>query len=151
MKTNFFISTFICLLLVAAAAPAQDILDAVKLNDLSRIRAIIEADPQAVHSKDKRDCTPLHWACDGGNAETVGLLIANGAKLMARDADGDTPLHWAAVKGNASIVEILIEKGAAIESRNAGQQTPFMVVARNTGNVEIGKLLIHHGADIHTL
>ena len=148
MRTKIPIMPLFCFLLAAASAPAQDILDAVKLNDLNRIKAIIQADPQAVHGKDNRDCTPLHWACDGGNPETVSLLIANGADLKARDTDGDTPLHWAAVKGNASIVEILIKKGADIESRNEEQQTPFMVVARNTGNVEIGKLLLHHGADI---
>lgn len=150
MRTKISILLFACSLLVATAAPTQEILDAVKRNDLSRVKAIIQTDSQAVNCKDNRDCTPLHWACDGGNLEIAGFLIANGAVLMARDADGDTPLHWAAVKGNIQIVKILLEKGADIENRNTDQQTPFLAVARNTGNVEMGKLLVQHGADINT-
>jgi hypothetical protein len=39
--------------------------------------------------------TALHRCALFGNAETVALLLAAGAKREARDASGDTPLAWA--------------------------------------------------------
>ena len=47
-----------------------------------------------------RDCrtrgeTPLHRAAAFASEETVQLLLAAGAKIDARDANGDSPLAWA--------------------------------------------------------
>ena len=47
-----------------------------------------------------RDCrtkgeTPLHRAAAFGNEEDIRLLLAAGARIDARDANGDTPLAWA--------------------------------------------------------
>jgi ankyrin repeat protein len=47
-----------------------------------------------------RDCrtkgeTPLHRAAAFGNEEDIGLLLAAGARVDAKDANGDTPLGWA--------------------------------------------------------
>ncbi|HWE51004.1 MAG TPA: ankyrin repeat domain-containing protein [Bryobacteraceae bacterium] len=47
-----------------------------------------------------RDCrtkgeTPLHRAAAFGNEEDIRLLLAAGARIDAKDANGDTPLAWA--------------------------------------------------------
>jgi len=47
-----------------------------------------------------RDCrtkgeTPLHRAAAFGDADAIQLLLAAGAVIDARDANGDTPLSWA--------------------------------------------------------
>ena len=47
-----------------------------------------------------RDCrtkgeTALHRAATFGNEEEIRLLIAAGAQVDAKDANGDTPLGWA--------------------------------------------------------
>jgi uncharacterized protein len=39
--------------------------------------------------------TPLHRAAAYGNEEDIGLLLAAGARVDAKDANGDTPLAWA--------------------------------------------------------
>jgi ankyrin repeat protein len=39
--------------------------------------------------------TPLHRAAAFGDAEAIQLLLAAGAAIDARDANGDTPLTWA--------------------------------------------------------
>jgi ankyrin repeat protein len=46
-----------------------------------------------------RDCrtkgeTPLHRAAAFGTEATIDMLLAAGARLDARDANGDTPLAW---------------------------------------------------------
>ncbi|MBS1875781.1 MAG: ankyrin repeat domain-containing protein [Acidobacteria bacterium] len=47
-----------------------------------------------------RDCrtrgeTPLHRAAAFGDEEAIRMLVAAGARLDARDANGDSPLGWA--------------------------------------------------------
>jgi ankyrin repeat protein len=47
-----------------------------------------------------RDCrtkgeTPLHRAAAFGSEKAIDLLLAKGARVDARDANGDTPLSWA--------------------------------------------------------
>ena len=39
--------------------------------------------------------TPLHWAASNGNASVVRALVAGGADMMAKNADGETPLEVA--------------------------------------------------------
>jgi len=56
--------------------------------------------PSAETGSFMRDCrtkgeTPLHRAAAFGNEEDIGLLLAAGAKVEARDMNGDTPLSWA--------------------------------------------------------
>ncbi len=58
-------------------------------------------------------------------------------------------LHLAAEAGRLDIARWLIARGADIESKNTYGQTPFMAVARNTGDVEMGRLLVQHGANIN--
>ena len=56
--------------------------------------------PGVATSSFMRDCytkgeTPLHRAAAFGNEEDIGLLLAAGARIDARDANGETPISWA--------------------------------------------------------
>ncbi|MBI3932037.1 MAG: ankyrin repeat domain-containing protein [Acidobacteria bacterium] len=56
-----------------------------------------------------RDCrtkgeTPLHRAAAFGSAVTIDLLLAAGARLDARDANGETPLGWGSWYGRADAI-----------------------------------------------
>jgi len=56
-----------------------------------------------------RDCrtrgeTPLHRAAAFGNEGTMELLLAAGARVEARDANGDTPLGWASWHGRPDAI-----------------------------------------------
>jgi uncharacterized protein len=56
--------------------------------------------PGAVTGAFMRDCrtkgeAPLHRAAAFGTEETVAMLLAAGARVDARDANGETPLSWA--------------------------------------------------------
>jgi ankyrin repeat protein len=51
-----------------------------------------------------RDCrtkgeAPLHRAAAFGTEETIAMLLAAGARIDARDANGETPLSWASWYG----------------------------------------------------
>ena len=66
------------------------------------------------------DAMPLHWAAEHNAREAAALLIANNAKLNARDADGWTPLHWAARRNAAAVVKLLIDNNADVDAKRWG-------------------------------
>lgn len=51
--------------------------------------------------------TPLMFAADAGDSEACEWLLAAGATLAARDADGDTAAAWARAKGHAELARRL--------------------------------------------
>lgn len=65
--------------------------------------------PSAVTGSFMRDCrtkgeTPLHRAAAFGTEATIELLLAAGARIDARDANGETPLSWASWYGRPDAV-----------------------------------------------
>lgn len=65
--------------------------------------------PSAETGSFMRDCrtkgeTPLHRAAAFGTEATIALLLAAGARIDARDANGETPLSWASWYGRPDAV-----------------------------------------------
>ena len=88
-----------------------------RLRQLIRQAADIEG-AFDVNSMD--DARPLHSAAEHNAREAAALLIANNAKLNARDADGWTPLHWAAQHNAAAVVKLLIDNNADVDAKRWG-------------------------------
>lgn len=92
--------------------------------------------------------TPLLMACRdtlSGRAESVMVLLANGANLERTAPDGNTALHFAAVTRDPGIVAMLLDGGAPIDPMNAEGLTPLSVAAR-ADNEAVLNLLLERGA-----
>ncbi len=59
----------------------------------------------------------LYAARDDFLVRTIGLLVAHGADVDAKDEDGLTPLHCAAYHGYRRAVALLLERGADVNAR----------------------------------
>jgi ankyrin repeat protein len=71
---------------------------AITKENLADIRAILQANPKLlVSSVSGKDLLLL--AAESANAEIIALLIANGANVHGKDADGRTALHVAVSNG----------------------------------------------------
>jgi cytohesin len=84
--------------------------------------------------------TPLHFAALDGHGEVAKLLIAKGADVNARDAEGVTPLHRATRAGRRETAEELIAGGAVVNVKSSAGLTPLDMADEQTAG-----LLRRHG------
>lgn len=73
--------------------------------------------------------TALHWACGGGNDESVRFLLDHGAFINRKSELGNTPLHWASKNTRLSTITLLLDRGADAEVPNMLGKTPCDVAA----------------------
>jgi ankyrin repeat protein len=117
-------------------------------------------------------CTPLITAAFFGDLETVKLLLDHGADLNILDDHGITAVQSAADGGHPQAVKLLLSKGGKITLAAAGcigdpaevqrliqegadvnangflDSKPLMAAIRG-GNLDIIKMLLEKGADVH--
>lgn len=98
---------------------AQEIFDAVKRNDLAKVKELIEKDLQRVQSKDQQGYSLLNQACNLGHIEIINFLIDKGANINLSAGRLDlTPLMECARTGNLEVAKLLVEKGADVQIIN---------------------------------
>jgi len=91
--------------------------------------------------------TPLMKASHVGDREAVGLLIAAGAAINARNSDGNNALWLACVGHHPQIIDMLVAAGIDIDNRNDNGATPLMYAA-SSGKAAIVERLLAIGADV---
>ena len=131
-------------LLVASAASAATVADAVRANDRQALQRLL-AQKADVNALDGDGTTALHWAARNGDAQVVALLLKAGAKVAVPNRFGVTPLQLAAENGSAAVTEALLGAGADANDKNREGETVLMMAARS-GDVATVKLLLAKGA-----
>jgi ankyrin repeat protein len=86
----------------------------------------------------------LHNAVEGGDLETVDLLLQAGYDAAARDATGNTPLHRAAFGGQMGAIQLLLEHGASADVANDEGATPLHYTCLQ-GRTEAAQMLMALG------
>ena len=141
----------IALIFIVAKTQAQEIFDAVKNNDVKKVRTLVIQDDSILNLKDNVGNTPLHHAAIIGSVSIsisiTELLIANGADINAVNTQQNTPLHEAINNKNDEVSELLIIKGADIHKQNIIGNSPLHIAAHKSRRA-IAELLIDRGADL---
>jgi ankyrin repeat protein len=96
----------------------------------------------------------LYTACQLGDPEIAGLLLAAGASAVAAYDGWATPLFVACLKGHLGIVELLMASSNSQEINGEDITHPLYVACQN-GSVGIAELLLRHlhpraGVDLPT-
>jgi rhodanese-related sulfurtransferase len=102
--------------------------------------------PDDINAKIANDMTPLMKASHLGDIAAVRELIAAGARLEARNADGNTALWLACVGDHLVIIDVLVEAGIDINNRNDGGATALMY-ASSSGKAGVVARLLERGAE----
>jgi ankyrin repeat protein len=118
VKRHLLILAFLamCAIELAAQDVNEDLLEAVRQNDATRIEALI-AKGANVNASWRYGETPLFFACDRGFTQVVKVLLEHGAEVNIKDTFyGMTPVMRAAGKDHVDIVKMLLAKGASADS-----------------------------------
>lgn len=105
-------------------------------------------------AKDDDGSTPLFYAANGNQPETVKFLHSLGADMNEPDHEGATPLIDSAYLGNTESVKALLELGAnTLGWEKKHGCSAFLSSARGYGipgdQEGCMKLLLEHGADVN--
>lgn len=133
----------ICVLLVASTTiSAQEIFDAVKEGNLTKVKELIENNNEVLNARNTNQSTPLHIAVSVSNIEIAKYLIEKGADLNSTNAYQWTPLFFAK---NGEMAKLLIDSGANVNSLDNVKWSVLM----QTETLDAAKVLIENGADIN--
>jgi ankyrin len=93
-----------------------------------------------------RAAEDLHALAERGDAPQIERLLAAGASVDARAADGTTALHWAVRNDALEVARVLVGAGADVRAADRVGVTPLVLAAVN-GNAAMIDLLLAAGAD----
>lgn len=85
-------------------------------------------------------------ATEAGDLQAMQQLLAQGATVNARNAQGWTPLHVAAMGGDLQVLTLLLTHGADVHAQSYSGFTPLHSVSMRGGSRAVVDLLIAHGA-----
>ena len=94
------------------------------------------------------DAQDLARAAEKGDISTVQALLAKGADVNAKLADGTTALIEASNGGTLDVVQLLIAKGADVNAKSVVGGTALMN-ASSSGRLNIVQALLAKGADVN--
>ena len=130
-------------------AKAQEIFDAVKTDDVARVKRLLERDASWIGLKDASGNSPLHMAAAGGSLPITELLVSAGAAINATNTELNTPLHAAIQNGQDVNSIFLIKNGADLNKHNALGYTPLHLAALLKRRA-VAEALISKGADLES-
>lgn len=114
----------------ALSAPADDIHEAAKQGDLTKVKTLLEKDPELIDAKDENGETPLFRASESGHKDIVEYLIVKGAQVNAQNNANQNALFYAAYYGQPEIVNLLLSKGADFKGVDRYGRSPLHYPAR---------------------
>ncbi len=129
--------------------------ECVAMNDIDRVKKLIDENPSSVNSSSPDGWTALHLAAFFGHREMVKLLLDKGASIdtpsKSKASYGNSPLQAAVAMGRNEIVELLLERGANVNFiQQPGGFTPLHIAA-SRNDLKIVQLLVDSGANDHAI
>uniref|UniRef100_G3Q8N3 phospholipase A2 n=1 Tax=Gasterosteus aculeatus aculeatus TaxID=481459 RepID=G3Q8N3_GASAC len=100
-----------------------------------------------INARDAAGQTPLHLACERGDAACVRQLLEESqARTDIRDQRGETPMHCAAKQDAPAVIQVMCSRlCSGVNELNNNGETPLHVACR-LGRVESVKALLGGGA-----
>lgn len=128
---------------------ACDAYDAPPIDDIVELLLKHGADPD-LFNKDSDG--PLHYAAMYKQLGAVKLLVKYKANVNASGSYKRTPLIYAAADASSpEMVKFLIRNKANLKAKNeSGENALFELITRENSNVQVAKILIDSGLDIHS-
>ncbi|EEH40231.2 hypothetical protein PAAG_02286 [Paracoccidioides lutzii Pb01] len=126
---------------------AEEVLDAAKSGNISRVREFVENGGDPNTSDTAFNTTLLHYMAQQGNEDMTRFLLESGANPnAAAKFSTNTPLIEAARNGYPDVVQRLLRHGADIETCGEFKRTTLHIAA-DEGQFACVTVLVDSGAD----
>lgn len=155
--SNTFVFTYFCMSPMSAETevlycPAcrlarEEYFRLQRVAERKELRDKIDGIGDVVNWRDERKQTLLHLAAEVDDPELVEELIGKGIDVDIQDVNNVTPLHCAAQYNSLSGAQTLITQGAKVDLVSTWGTA--LLLAAQYSDVEVVKLLVDKGADIH--
>lgn len=109
----------------------------------STIQSILESG-SSIDNSDMRGWTPLHYACQTGNAPLAQLLLEFGASVDMPSHGGTAPIHLASRGDCFKTIKLLVECGASINATDGTGKIALHFAVFN-GSKKVVKYLCQRG------
>jgi ankyrin repeat protein len=76
-----------------ASSEGEPVAAAIRDRDLARVRRLLSESPHLIHAGDARSSQPIHWAVMTRQLPILDEVLARGADINARRADGARPIQ----------------------------------------------------------
>jgi len=149
MKQILRLAVLLVVLAWSRLAFCGEIHDAAKAGDLEKVKALLNANPDLVNSKNTNGLAPLHFAAYSGHVVVVKLLLDNKADVNVTNKSGMTPLSFAVDAGHRDVAELLLTNKAEVDTKGLYGMTPLSDAAGG-GDKEMVKLLLANKADVNS-
>jgi len=134
--------------LLRPAVGELDVFEASALGDISRLRPLLQEQPDAICAFSSDGFTALHFAAFFAQSAAAEELLNNGADPNAVATNGTklAVINSAAASGNAALVKLLLREGANPDAQQEGGFTALHAAAQHN-NVEMAQALLEAGAN----
>jgi len=121
---------------------------AIHADDLSRVKALVQANPKIVAPSGDGEFSPFVAAAANGHKEIVEFLLSNHADINTKNEMDDTALSCAATRNDIELAKFLLSHGAEVNTRNKFGYTPlYEAMSAIPWRKDMATLLLAHGAD----
>jgi uncharacterized protein len=121
---------------------AAGFFDAIKTGDLSRVEALLEADPELASAKDDNGVSAVLTSIYRGQGEIRDMLLAQNPQLEIYDA---------AATGNLDRVKVLVDKDPSLAKSYSPDGFPVVALAAFFGQADVVRYLFDQGANLNAV
>jgi ankyrin repeat protein len=127
-----------------------NVFEACAVGELSRVKALVEQQPDLINAYAPDGFQPLGLAAFFGHADIVEFLLDKGVEVNSPSKNSlrVTPLHSAIANRRTAIVKLLLEHGADVNTTQADDFTPLHEAAQN-GMLDVTQWLLDRGANVN--
>jgi|GEM_PF-6840273 len=123
--------------------------NAIQAGNYPMVCSLVEGGAD-VHIKTRDGTSMLHLAAAQNSSDIIALLVDAGIEVNITDSHGRTPLQLAAERGQMDNVKYLLAHGAKPDYGKTDSRFPnALQTAVKNKNIELVKLFIEHGANVH--
>jgi ankyrin repeat protein len=120
------------------------------MNDVERVKNMVDGESALVNSYSKDGWTPLHLAAFFGHDSLAELLLDKGALIdnpsRSKASYGNSSLQAAVAMGRMETVKLLLERGANVNFVQEPSGLTALHIAASRKDLAVVRLLIQKGA-----